>query len=446
MPELVEVLFTTDSNESQASITAWDYKTGTNLMSYKGAGVMQQRSLSLVGRHYIVSANSTKPLLHVWPISSHQQITSTRFVLPGRANSISISPDKLYLLAAVQETIYIWRISSGKMLNSIAKHFQPINCIRFDDDSHFATAGQDGSVMLWNLTTVCARDEESQTPVYTFTDHGLPVTDVHIGFGGIRAFMMTVSLDRTCKIYDLLEGALLLTVVFSEALHSVIANALETKVFVGTNEGNIYEFNLDKGVESKEVHVEREHSNIFKGHKAGTVISCLALSIDGRTLISGGHDEQVCIWDTSSRQLIKKMQHKGPITNLKLRLSNPDIFKPEHKQPRKFAANLSRMLDPPEEDDNEVIEVLITKENADTDYKWWPTSEYPFDNVDVPQASTSRAAAAQQAEGVPTAKTTDEEAAKEIERLRAEVAQLKLINKQLFEVSAKQLLEQKNKR
>ncbi|XP_011177570.1 WD repeat-containing protein 18 [Zeugodacus cucurbitae] len=437
MAELVEVLFTTDSNESQSSITAWDYKTGTNLMVYKAGGVIQPRAISLLDYHYILAANSTKPILHVWPVNSQQQVTSVRFVLPGRANSISLSPDKLYLVAAIQENIYIWHLPSGKMLNTISKHFQPINCIRFDEDSHFASAGQDGSVMLWNLTTVCARDDDNQTPVYTFTDHGLPVTDVHIGLGGIRGHMITVSLDRTCKIYDLFVGALLLNVVFAESLHSVTTNTLETAVYVGTGDGNIYQFNTDAVAGNKEVHVEKEHSNLFKGHKEGSPVTCLALSFDGKTLVSGGQDEQVCIWDVASKQLIKRMQHKGPVTNVKLRLSNPDIFKPENKQPKKFSGNLRRMLDPPEVDDDEPIEVLITEADADTDYKWWPTPEYPFDYQD--ESSTSKAAS----NNTPTAKTTDEDAAKEIEKLRAEVQHLKLVNKQLFEVSAKQLLESK---
>lgn len=437
MAELVEVLFTSDSNESQASITAWDYKTGTNLMVYKAGGVIQPRSISVLDYHYILAANSTKPLLHVWPINSQQQVTYVRFVLPGRANSMALSPDMLYLVAAIQENIYIWHLSSGKMLNTISKHFQPINCIRFDEDSHFASAGQDGSVMLWNLTTVCARDDDNQTPVYTFTDHGLPVTDVHIGLGGIRAHMTTVSLDRTCKIYDLFIGVLLLNVVFAESLHSVTRNTLETAVYVGTGEGNIYLFNTDAAAGNKEVHVEKENCNLFKGHKEGTAVTCLALSFDGQTLVSGGQDEQVCIWNVASRQLIKRMQHKGPVTNVKLRLSNPDIFKPENKPPKKFSGNLRRMLDPPEVDEEEPIEVLITEANANTDYKWWPQPEYPFDYQEKPSTSKTKS------NNTHTAKTTAEEAAKEIERLRAEVQHLKLVNKQLFEVSAKQLLESK---
>ncbi|XP_036319511.1 WD repeat-containing protein 18 [Rhagoletis pomonella] len=441
MAELIEVLFTSDSNENRASITAWDYRTGTNLMVYKGGGVVQQRAISLLRGHYVVAANSTKPLLHVWPFNSQQQVTHVRFVLPGRANAMSLSPDTHYLVAAIQENIYIWHLSSGKMLNTISKHFQPINCIRFDEDSHFVTAGQDGSVMVWNLTTVCARDDDNQTPVYTFTDHGLPVTDVHIGFGGIRAHMMTVSLDRTCKLYDLLTGIQLLNVVFAEALHSVVANTLETDVYVGTAEGNIYQFSID-GCPSKELNVEKEHSNIFKGHKQGTAVTCLAISIDARSLISGGQDEQVCIWDIGSRQLLRTIQHKGPVMNVRLRLSNPHIFKPENKPPRKFSKNLRRMLDPPEASDDEEIEVLVTKANANTDYDWYPMPKYPFDNRQNPSTSAASTTTAKNSSGAAT-KTTDEEAAKEIERLRAEVQHLKLVNKQLFEVSTKQLLESK---
>lgn len=194
----------------------------------------------------------------------------------------------------------------------------------------------------------------------------------------------------------------------------------------------VYQFIL-----RQEVHVEKENCNLFKGHKEGTAVTCLALSFDGQTLVSGGQDEQVCIWNVASRQLIKRMQHKGPVTNVKLRLSNPDIFKPENKPPKKFSGNLRRMLDPPEVDEEEPIEVLITEANANTDYKWWPQPEYPFDYQEKPSTSKTKS------NNTHTAKTTAEEAAKEIERLRAEVQHLKLVNKQLFEVSAKQLLESK---
>ena len=38
------------------------------------------------------------------------------------------------------------------------------------------------------------------SPRYTWSDHALPVTDVHCGCGGMRGHVVTSSVDQTCKV------------------------------------------------------------------------------------------------------------------------------------------------------------------------------------------------------------------------------------------------------
>lgn len=245
---LLEVLFVSDTNDHQLTCSVWDFRTGTNLMNYKGGGGgAATHTLALLRSEYVLAANITKPLLHVWPINAQEQMTAIRFVVPGAVTALALSPDSLYVVAGIQETIYVWQLSTGRMMSTLSKHYQTVTCLKFvDDGSHFISAGKDGAVLVWNLTQVLSRnDDANNEPVYTFNDHGLPVTDVHVGAGAMRSYMFTVSLDRSCKIYDLNSGSLLLSVVFGEGLQSVIANAMETKVYVGTNAGNIFEFFID---------------------------------------------------------------------------------------------------------------------------------------------------------------------------------------------------------
>lgn len=251
MGDIGEALFVSTLNNERASCCVQDLRTGTDLMRYKGGGTMQPNSLQMLEEHFVIAANSTKPLLHVWPINGQEQVTSIRYVVPGKVNALALTPDSAYLIAAIQETIYVWHLNSGRLLNTLSKHYQPINCIRFTDSGeHFATGGKDGAVLVWNLTRAVAPfgsgDSEENAPLYNFNDHGLAVTDVHIGLGGIRAFMYTVSMDRCCKVYDLSDGTMLLSVVFPVSLHSVIVNRLETSVYVGTSEGQVLVFHMDK--------------------------------------------------------------------------------------------------------------------------------------------------------------------------------------------------------
>jgi pre-rRNA-processing protein IPI3 len=132
-----------------------DVRAGTSLMTYRGGGGPTAHTLSTINDEFLVTANLTKPILHVWPINSSEQLHSVKLVLPGRATALAISPDGNFCVAGVQENIYIWQISSGNMLAVLQKHYQPVTVIKFiDDGSHFVTAGQDGMVLVWNLAQV----------------------------------------------------------------------------------------------------------------------------------------------------------------------------------------------------------------------------------------------------------------------------------------------------
>lgn len=420
MSETLEVLFTSDLSEQQWSCCAWDFKTATSLMVYKGGGAVNARCFCFIGSNHIITANSAKPMLHVWPINSQEQISSVRFVVPGKTNALAISPDGNYLVAGIQETLYIWQINSGRMLANLSKHYQAITCIKFTDDgSHFVSAGLDGSVLVWNLPQVICNGDNNQEPLYSFNDHGLSVTDVHIGSGGIRSYLYSVSLDRTCKVYDLSSGTLLLNVVFTESLSCVASNGLETSVHVGTTEGQIYEFHINSLPRTKEYHMTKENMNKYLGHK-GTV-SCIALSVDGETLVSGGEDAQVHLWHIPSKQLIRTLAHRGPVSNVTLSLKKLHAFGPENTFPNMFINNLKRMMDSIETDDSHTVEILVGEnENDDDDDQSEPYYQpTKITNTLTPLAGSST---------------------EEIESLRQEIKKLKSINRKLFSISTKNIL------
>lgn len=418
MGDTLEVLFTSDLSEQQWSCCAWDYKTATSLMVYKGGGAVNPRCFCFIGNNHVISANSAKPMFHIWPINSQEQISSVRFVAPGKTNALAISPDGNYLVAGIQETLYIWQISSGRMLTNLSKHYQHITCIKFTDDgSHFVSAGLDGAVIVWNLAQVVSKADNNQEPLYAFNDHGLSVTDIHIGSGGIRSYLYSVSLDRTCKIYDLSSGILLLNVVFTESLSCVASNGLETSVHVGTTEGQIYEFHINSIPRTKEYHMTKENMNKYLGHK-GTV-SCIALSVDGETLVSGGEDAQVHLWHIPSKQLVRTIAHRGPISNVTLSLRKVGAFGPENTLSNIFINNLKRMTDSAEADEAHTVEVLV-EVNTDEECQLL-ANQFKQSN-----ASSLTIVAGSSSE--------------EMDALRQEIKKLKNINRKLFSISTKNIL------
>lgn len=307
------------------------------------------------------------------------------------------------------------------MLTKLSKHYQPINEIKFvDDGSHFVTAGQDGMVLVWNLSD-CVGDSfrmEPNSPLYSFSDHALPVTDIWIGKGGMRATLCSVSLDRTCKLYDLSSGQLQLSIVFQEMLTAVVVDSVEIGIFVGTSLGNIYQFQMQPPPRSKEYHLTDENkiNSKFAGHTKS--ITTLAISLDQQTLMSGSEDFNVMTWNIQSKSLLKTILHKGAILSAKYFLTPSAMFEPETKL-ELITRNFQRMVDTNETDEEESIDILV------------------HDNLYEQLNSLNSSNHAPTINAGRTITTGDDE----LNKLKAEVERLKKVNNELYQFSVNNLIE-----
>ena len=64
---------------------------------------------------------------------------------------------------------------------------------------------------------------------------------------------------------------------------------------------------------SKSAHIGRlENKKLFTGHTDD--ILSMAISGDGKFLVTGGNDKRICVWDTSTMNHLKTFtQHRGPV-------------------------------------------------------------------------------------------------------------------------------------
>lgn len=373
-----------------------------------------------------------KPLLHIWPLNSQEQIQTSRFVMPGQVTALAVSPDGNYCVAAVTDkaaeasgTVYVWQICSGRMMAVLTRHLQSVTTIKFTDDgTHFCTAGRDGMLLVWKLGAVLASSSSTNqqaTPLYSFSDHALPIKDIHIGKGGLRGYLTSVSEDRTCKVYDLSNGVQLLNLIFPEPLTAVTIDHLDTKLYAGTVEGSIYEFSLQSPPRMRDYHLtEANARNKFSGHKGA--VTALSISLDGESLLSGGHDENVLLWHIPSKQLIRTLPHKGVVTNAFFMLAPKCMFNQDTKLTL-ITNNFKRMLENDvSADDNHVVEVLVKQSIVDD-------NEIVARSRDVVVADDAISGSTDQL--------------KELESLREEVQQLRKANKDIYEYSMKCLFSSK---
>lgn len=423
MSDCVEVLFASDDNGQQFSTKCFDpHIGGTTLMTYKGGGAVKSKTLSLIGKDYLISANLNKPVLHVWPLNSQEPVSRLKMVMPGKVTALSVSPEGNYCIAGIDGKIYIWEISSGVLLNVLSRHYQAINKIIFtDDSSHFITCGEDASVFVWRLSNAISaqtgnvfRESTSNIqPVFSFTRHHLPVTDIFLGRGNMKGRLFTVSTDNTCKVYSLQDGCFLLSIIFDHALTAVVTNSIETHLFVGTDSGKIQQFVLEPYPRTLEHHISEsgQEQLFFNGHEQS--VTCLSTSVDGHTLGSGSKDGKIMLWDIPSRQMMKVLEMKGPITNIFFTFASQNIFASQ-LTPSLIINNFERVSDPERND----IELNIFDEVS--------CEEIDYDRLFESKGKGER--------------NTGFGNEEEMSNLKQEIAKLKQVNKQLYEFAMDKII------
>ncbi|XP_032992477.1 WD repeat-containing protein 18-like, partial [Lacerta agilis] len=237
------------------------------------------------------------------------------------------------------------QVSSGNLLAILNRHYQDLSCLAFtDDSSHFLSGAKDSLVIVWNLYSVLqAENAQSPEPRHVWSRHSLPITDLCCGMGGPMARAATASLDQTAKLWEISSGDLLLSVVFDVGVLSVTLDLTEYHMFCGGMDGSIFQVNLCAWPVQRErgFQTERDSAKIFKGHR--NQVTCLSVSTDGSLLLSGSHDETVRLWDIQSKQCLRTVNYKGPVTNAFITLAPANMLNPESK-PRVPLPKFSRHL------------------------------------------------------------------------------------------------------
>lgn len=411
MADLVEVIISSDNTDQFYTNAVWDAKTSNQLMGYRGGSAAKSNTVAFINFNFIVSANASKPLIHIWPINSQEQMQSARLVTPGKVNALAVSSDGNYCVCGIAELVYLWHIPTGKMFASLSRHFQNVSHLQFtDDDSYFISAGQDGMVLVWSLADVLSGHVQ---PKFTFSDHSLPITGLKVGLGGSRATLYTASLDRTVRLYDLAQGQQTAVLMFRNGLTSIAVDRMETSIYVGTTEGEVICFSISTPPRTLEYHLEDHDMNhSFRGH-AGHV-TCISLSMDSETMLSGGQDGNLIVWHIKSKQILKTMKHKGPVTNAFFTITPPNMFNPEFKL-QLHTAPFQRILESPD-----------------------TLADVPIRVVTKEPMKRSRATLTAPSSNAPSKKKADQD---EIQSLRIQVKALQEANAKLFKHAVEQKIK-----
>lgn len=317
----IEAVIVTDSENKNFSFH--DIHTGAALVNFTSLESIRTNCLHVINNQHFISAHDNK--LHIWSIFN-RRCQDQKLFLPDRPTCLTVSPCGRYLVVGISESIYVWQFHSGYLLSYIQPHYQTVTVVKFNRDGTLLfTAAQDGAVMVWSFADIISKTnnigplnrKKSEYKAnlkglrFTWQHHTSSVTGLELTNGGL---CISVSLDSNVNVYSSINGKRLANVTFPSPIHSLIMNRVETTIYLGGEDGNIYELAVSSLSLAAAQKSRGEPQKMLVGHT--DKVTQLVLSMDACKLISGSHDATCKIWDIYRRKVLRQIPLKQSVSNL----------------------------------------------------------------------------------------------------------------------------------
>lgn len=139
-------------------------------------------------------------------------------------------------------------------------------------------------------------DERQVTPIYSLSSHSLAVTSVKFSSSS-HTKLITTSLDRTCKIWDISSGIEITSIVYPSSVLCGVLCKNEHDLFVGCSNGCIYQMNL---YPHKPQYLDESNQDMYDDDEYDPLLSGARMVVSELGASSSGTKNLTLESDTSS--------------------------------------------------------------------------------------------------------------------------------------------------
>ncbi|MFC1603658.1 protein kinase [Planctomycetota bacterium] len=316
------------SGDVSGSLKLWDIATGTCIQTLKHGHWVESVALSRDGRHALSASDDVDGSLRLWDITTGACLKKFEWN-KGCAMSVALSADGRYALSGSSDsTLKLFDVSTGICVRTFEGHTGRVESVALSADGRYALSGSDDCTLkLWDASTgVCLR---------TFDGHRGPVHSIVMSEDGRHA--LSGSGDSTLKLWNLgtwisraplqikkpaiPETAAIIAAQFEKHIRE--AGEFLVQHHAVKSAESVRRARALPGCERhKEAlrawstlycHLPRRYfsggreARTLRGHKHE--VTSVALSADGRYILSGDVSGRLKLWDIATGTCIQTLKH-----------------------------------------------------------------------------------------------------------------------------------------
>ncbi|KAI3404095.2 PWP2 [Candida oxycetoniae] len=253
------------TGSDDGKIKVWDVASGFCLVTFtEHTSAVTQVQFAKKGN--VLFSSSLDGTIRAYDLIRFRNFKTFTATSRIQFNCLAVDPSGEVIVGGSHDTfeIYVWSVQTGQLLDSLTGHEGPISCLAFgQEDSTLASASWDKTIRIWNIF---ARNQTTE-PIEVQSD------------------VLCLSMRPDCK-----------------------------EVAVSTLNGHITIFDIE---DAKQVHLIDGRKDLINGRyledkfvskksSRGKFFDTITYSFDGLTLLAGGNNNSICMYDIDNEVLLKR--------------------------------------------------------------------------------------------------------------------------------------------
>lgn len=229
-------------------------------------------------------------------VAAQNKITTPLIVLPGHSNDVNAVAFSLPSLGVLvsggwDNTINVYKADSTfEKIATLTGHLSAVKAVAFNNKIKlFASAGNDNAVIIWDSMNRRVRKLED-----ILKGHNSKINTVTFDKSG--KYLISGDDEGKIIVWDISSGKVLRSINNGTTVNNIIMSQQPVNYIVAGAEPTIKICSLKDGKLFKS----------FVGHKDH--VNSIAMTFNGKYLISGSNDKSAKIWDMNTQKEIRTLQ------------------------------------------------------------------------------------------------------------------------------------------